>query len=284
MFFESKLALRLRRPTTWYGLASISVIAALAVVVSLLTWWNDLYRPIVHPIEAITRVHPGEALEQVDEQVASLLGVDKESVRSVREGLIGGPSSGIPQLAGKLYEVAAIHPAGTGSSWPASSVVPKGDGAGAPPEELSSPMLTEPSLTPMNGESPVPSADDTPALPAQREESPSSSPATETTQSPPGGSSSEPPTSTTDPSPVTPADSSSSSVPTDSSPPPSTGSLPHVKGEPPSASDPSSPSTASPPPSPSSSLSPPTGTAPPLLLTNALPPSSPPLPSPTKTS
>ena len=119
MFSEGKLALRLRRPTTWYGLTSISVIAALAVVVSLLTWWNDLYRPITHPIEAINRLHPAEALEQVveqvDGQVASLLGVDKESVQAVRQSLIGA-SLGIPQLGGKLYEVAAIHPAETSSA------------------------------------------------------------------------------------------------------------------------------------------------------------------------
>src|SRR5438045_9118310 len=106
MFSESKLAaLRFRRSSTWYGLASVATVAALVIVVSLFTWWNDLYKPIVHPIEAIDRGLSRGTLEQVDERVATLLGVDEETIRNVRDGLIGA-SLGTPRLGG-LYEIAA---------------------------------------------------------------------------------------------------------------------------------------------------------------------------------
>src|SRR5919202_7142512 len=118
MFSESKLAaLRFRRSSTWYGLASVATVAALAVVVALFTWWNDLYRPIVHPLEAIERGLSGGALEQVDERVATLLGVDEEAVRTVRDGLVDA-SLGTSRL-GELYEIAAGRPTGTDSEAPA---------------------------------------------------------------------------------------------------------------------------------------------------------------------
>jgi hypothetical protein len=68
---------------------SAGVIVAAVALVSLFTWLNDAHKPIVRSIEEVGKSSLPETLEQVDEQVATLLGVDEESVRNMREGLVG---------------------------------------------------------------------------------------------------------------------------------------------------------------------------------------------------
>jgi hypothetical protein len=236
MFSERKLALRFRRPTTWYGFASVTTIVALAVVVSLLTWWNDLYKPIVHPIEAIKGIQPEKVLEQVDEQVATLLGVDEETVRTARKGLAEA-SSGIPQLGGKLYEVATKQPAS--ADWAASTptIFPTRNTVAPAPEDPS-PTPNEPPL--MRNDPPLPSTDTSPPAPSEP-------PPSTTDTLPPAGGEPQPPTAdqpppVTDspPPPVSQPPTTTSPPPTDQPPPP-TNQPPPTADQPPSQLPPSQP-------------------------------------------
>ena len=239
MFSERKLALRFKRPTAWYGFASVTTVVALAVVVSLLTWWNDLYKPIVHPIEAIKGIHPENVLEQVDNQVATLLGVDEETVRTVRKGLTEA-SSGVPQLGGKLYEVATKQPASTDSAASTPTILQTRN-------TVEPPAFEEPSPTP--NEPPPPIRDEQP-------------PPTET----PPPAPSEPPPPTTDTPPPTTGEPQ---PPTADQPPPPTGSPPPPTSQPPTTNQPPPPTDQPPPPTNQPLPQPPTSQPP--SITNQSP-------------
>src|SRR5919199_3452662 len=185
MSLVGKLASRLGRWSAWYVLASAGVVAAIAAVTSLLTWWpNDGDKPIVHPAEAIERLLPKGTLDRLDGQVASLLGVDKEAVRTVRKGLVQGGSGITPQLGGRLYEIATGQPVsdspGFATLVPASLPTPSTDVPVPIPEEPSqaageapAPVTSAPSLPPTDTTSPAPGE---PPPPATEDPSPTSEP------------------------------------------------------------------------------------------------------------
>ena len=83
-----RLVRRLGHASRGYVLAGVGVVAAAVMAVSLLSWLApDSDRPIGHPLEVVERV-AGGVLEQVDDQVAALLGTEGETVsRDVRENL-----------------------------------------------------------------------------------------------------------------------------------------------------------------------------------------------------
>jgi hypothetical protein len=85
---QNRLAKRLGRASRGYVLAGAGVVVGAVVVVSLLSWLApDSDRPVGHPLEVVERVADG-VLEQVDEQVATLLGTEEGTVlRDVRENL-----------------------------------------------------------------------------------------------------------------------------------------------------------------------------------------------------
>src|SRR5918997_2497319 len=90
MSLKGKLsALRFRRGGRQHVYMSAGVIVAAVALVSLFTWLNDAHKPLVRSIEEVGKSSLPEALEQVDEQVATLLGVNEETVRTAREGLVG---------------------------------------------------------------------------------------------------------------------------------------------------------------------------------------------------
>ena len=245
MSLVGKLASRLGRSSAWYVFASAGVVAAIAAVTSLLTWWpNDGDKPIVHPAEAIERLLPEGALDRVDGQVASLLGVDKEAVRAVRKGLVQGGSGITPQLGGRLYEIATGQPVSDSSSPGFATLVPAS--LPTPGTDAPVPIPEEPSQATGEAPAPVPSA---PSLP---------------------------PTDTTSPSPATgeppPPATEAPSPTSEPSLPPPTGSTP-----PPTTGDP--PPTSSPPPPPDES---PTGPPPPT--DEPQPPTNTPSPPPTTVS
>src|ERR687886_2740114 len=207
MSLVGKLASRLGRWSAWYVLASAGVVAAIAAVTSLLTWWpNDGDKPIVHPAEAIERLLPKGALDRVDGHVASLLGVDKEAVRTVRKGLVQGGSGIAPQLGGRLYEIATGQPVsdspGFATLVPASLPTPGTDVPVPIPEEPSqttgkapAPVTSAPSLSATDTTSPSPATGETP--PPATEDPPLTS---EPSLPPPTGST--PPPTTGDPPPT----------------------------------------------------------------------------------
>src|SRR5215210_2136358 len=129
---------RFERASRGHVLAGAGVIVAAVTVVSLLTWWApDSDRPIGHPLEAIERVLPG-VLDQVDEQVATLLGVEKGTVlRNVREGLVA-VGSGISRPVEKLREVTADRSSANTSISPvapAPATLPESNTATSTPGE-----------------------------------------------------------------------------------------------------------------------------------------------------
>src|SRR5918998_5110224 len=201
---------------------SAGVIVAAVAVVSLFTWLNDAHKPIVHSIEEVGKSSLPEALEQVDEQVATLLGVDEESVRTVREGLVGLVASR-PE---RLIEIATGQPVSTNSTAPASVSSPAPDSAApvsgepspaATDDVLPSPPTSEPSSPPQEASEPPPATDTPPTTsepvtpppvaeepppaaeePAPRADEPTPPPATEeppVTDTPPPATG-EPPTGT----------------------------------------------------------------------------------------
>ncbi|MCA1716511.1 MAG: hypothetical protein LC781_06470 [Actinobacteria bacterium] len=100
----NSLARRLGRASRGYVLAGAGVVVAAVGFVSLLSWLApDSDRPIGHPLEVVERILPG-VLEQVDDQVAALLGTEGETVlRDVRENLTA-VSSRIP-WSGRVGEI-----------------------------------------------------------------------------------------------------------------------------------------------------------------------------------
>src|SRR5919202_5266124 len=207
MSLVGKLASRLGRSSAWYVFASAGVVAAIAAVTSLLTWWpDDGDKPIAHPAEAIERLLPKGTLDRLDGQVASLLGVDKEAVRTVRKGLVQGGSGITPQLGGKLYEIATGQPVSDSDSPGFATLVPAS--LPTPGTDVPVPTPEEPSQTTGKAPAPVTSA---PSLPPTDTTSPS--PAT-----------SEPPPPATEDAP--PPSEPSLPPPTGSTPPPTTGDPP----------------------------------------------------------
>jgi hypothetical protein len=193
---------RFGRASRGHLFAGAGVIAATVTVVSLLTWWApDSDRPISHPMEAIERVLPG-VLDKVDEQVTTLLGVEKGTVlRNVREGL-EAVGSGISWPGEKLREVITDRSANASIS-PAAPV----------PAILPGFSDTAPSTfgesSPTSNESPRTASE--PAAPSRTEE-PSSPPATET-----------PPPTTSEPtSPPAPETPPVTEAPSPEEPPPPT--------------------------------------------------------------
>lgn len=220
MSLKGKLlsALRFGRGGRQHVYTSAGVIVAAVAVVSLLTWLNDAHKPIVRSIEEAVESSLPEALEQVDDQVATLLGVDEESVRNVREGLAGL----VTPRPERLIEVATGRPVSTNSTTPASASSPAPDYWAAPvsgepsPAAMDvppSPMVSEPSSAPQ-GTSEEPPATATPP-PATSE--PTLPPATET-----------PPPTTEEPTPPPVAEE----PPAEEPPPPVTQEPPPVTGEP----------------------------------------------------
>src|ERR687898_1148895 len=186
-------ALRFGSGSRQHLFMSAGVVVAAVVLVSFLTWLNDAHKPIVRSIEEAVESSLPEALEEVDDQVATLLGVDEESVRSMREGLAGLVTSR-PE---RILEIVTGQPVSASSAAPASAAFPTPGAAAPASEDPSSPAATdvpptqtmsEPSPTtdtppPTTSELAPPPATDTPppateepSLPAPEEPSP---PATE---------------------------------------------------------------------------------------------------------
>ncbi len=227
MSLKGKLsALRFGRGGRQQMYTSAGVILAAVAVVSVLTWLNDAHKPLVRSIEEAVESSLPEALEQVDEQVATLLGVDEETVRTAREGLAGLVTSQ-PE---RLIEIATGQPVSTSSTAPVFAALPT-PGAAPASEEPSSPAATD-ALPPQTTSEPSPATE---ALPPATSE-PAPPPATDT-----------PPPTTEEPSLPPPEEPSppaeEPSPPVAEEPPPATGepalpkgeSSPPVKGEQPPA-------------------------------------------------
>ena len=140
MSLKGKLsALRFGRGGRQHVYTSAGVILAAVAVVSVLTWLNDAHKPLVRSIEEAVESSLPEALEQVDEQVATLLGVDEETVRTAREGLAGLVTSQ-PE---RLIEIATGQPVSTSSTAPVFAALPTPGAAAPASEEPSSPAATD---------------------------------------------------------------------------------------------------------------------------------------------
>ena len=239
MSLKGKLsALRFGRGSRQHVFTSAGVIVAAVVLVSFLTWLNDAHKPIVRSIEEAVESSLPEALEQVDDQVATLLGVDEESVRSAREGLAGLVSSR-PE---RILEIATGQPVSASSTAPASAAFPTPGAATPASEEPSSPATsnTPPSQTTSE---PSPAADA--PLPATSEPAP---PPTMDT----------PPPATEEPSLPPPEEPS---PPTEEPSPPVTEEPPPAAGEPgPPTEEPSPPVKGEQPPATKTSPAPTEGT------------------------
>src|SRR3712207_1958449 len=204
-------ALRIGPGSRQHVFMSAGVVVAAVVLVSFLTWLNDAHKPIVRSIEEAVESSLPEALEQVDDQVAMLLGVDEESVRSTRESLAGLVTS----RPGRILEIATGQPVSASSAAPASAAFPT-PGAAPASEDPSSPGATDAPPTQTTSE-PSPTMDTPP--PATSEPTPP--PATDT-----------PPPATEEPS--LPA-------PEEPSPPAEVPSPPATEEPPPAAGDPAPP-------------------------------------------
>ena len=114
----NRLAKRLGRASRGYALAGAGVVVGAVGFVSILSWLApDSDRPIGHPLEVVERL-AGGVLEQVDDQVAALLGTEGETVsRDVRENLTA-VGSRIP-WSGRVSEITPDrYSAGSGPSTP----------------------------------------------------------------------------------------------------------------------------------------------------------------------
>ena len=128
-------AMRFGRGGRQHVFTSAGVLVAAVVLVSFLTWLNDAHKPVVRSIEEAVESSLPEALEQVDDQVATLLGVDEESVRSMREGLAGL----VTPRPERILEIATGQPVSARSTAPASAAFPTPGAATPASEEPSSP-------------------------------------------------------------------------------------------------------------------------------------------------
>src|SRR5919112_1867574 len=160
MSLRGKLsALRLGPGSCQQVFMSAGVVVAAVVLVSFLTWLNDAHKPIVRSIEGAVESSLPEALEEVDDQVATLLGVDEESVRSMREGLAGLVTSR-PE---RILEIATGQPVSASSTAPASAAFPTPGAA--------TPASVEPS-SPATSNTPPPQTTSEPSPPAAGEPGP----------------------------------------------------------------------------------------------------------------
>jgi hypothetical protein len=205
-------ALRFGRGSRQHVFTSAGVILAAVVLVSFLTWLNDAHKPIVRSIEEAVESSLPEALEQADDQVATLLGVDEESVRSMREGLAGLVTSR-PE---RILEIATGQPVSARSTTPASAI-----------------FATRGAATPASEEPSSPATSNTPPPQAASEPAPA-------TDAPPPATSEpvQPPTMGTPP-PVT--EEPSLPPPEEPSPPPEDPSPPVTEEPPPVAGEPAPP-------------------------------------------
>ena len=190
MSLRGKLsALRFGRGSRQHVFTSAGVVVTAVVLVSFLTWLNDAHKPIVRSIEDAVESSLPEALEQVDEQVATLLGVDEESVRSMREGLAGLVTSR-PE---RILEIATGQPVSARSTTPASAAFPTPGAATPASEEPSSPatsntpppQTTSEPVPPPTMDTPPPATEE-PSLPPPEEPSPpAEEPSPPVTEEPP---------------------------------------------------------------------------------------------------
>ncbi len=240
---------RLVRSTRGYAFLGASVSMAAVVVVSLLTWLSGFVdNAIGRPTEVIERVLPG-VLEQVDDQLATLIGTDEGTVqgavlRSAREGLaaVGStiPRPGTPREAitntNRFTSVTSNPPASSGpTTFPEEpSAATSTPGSASPTTNESSPKTTgettsqRPSETPS---SPASASEEPP--PATQEEPPSQEPPA---QEPPPQE--ETPTPEVTPPPVTKELPPTVESPSGEAPPPVTEvPLPVTKTPPPVASE-----------------------------------------------
>ena len=169
---------RLGSTSRGYALAGAGVVVGAVVVVSLLSWLApDSDRPVGHPLEVVDRV-TGGVLEQVDGQVAALLGTEGETVlRSVREGLAAA-SSATP-WPGNPAEIAASPYSGKASpddpglpSTDDAAAPTRGDSSSAPdgaPSQPASSAPSGPSETPTSTYAPSSPVTNEPAPPASEE-------------------------------------------------------------------------------------------------------------------
>ena len=238
MSLKGKLsALRLGRGSRQQVFMSAGVVVAAVVLVSFLTWLNDAHKPIARSIEGAVESSLPEALEQVDDQVATLLGVDEESVRSMRESLAGLVTSR-PE---RILEIATGQPVSASSAAPPSAAFPT-PGAASASEEPSSPAATDAPPTQTTSE-PSPTTDTPPLATSE----PAPAPATDT-----------PPPATEEPSLPAPEEPS---PPAEVPSPPATEEPPPAAGEPaPPKEEPSPPAKGEQPPATKTSPVPTEGT------------------------
>ena len=247
---QNRLAKRLGRASRGYVLAGAGVVVGAVVVVSLLSWLApDSDRPVGHPLEVVERVADG-VLEQVDEQVATLLGTEGGTVlRDVRENLTA-VGSRIP-WSGRASEITPNRSTANSSpTAPAPTIHPT----------LNTPVQEEPPSTATN-EPPTTYA----PSPSSTSETPP--PVAEPVAEP------QPPATTGEPTTLPPA---TEEPPT---PPPIEGPLPTTE-EPPPAEEPSTPPGEEPPPAEEPPIEevPPTG-PPPTAEEPAPPPTEEPPPT-----
>jgi hypothetical protein len=235
---------RLGSKSRGYALAGAGVVVGAVVVVSLLSWLApDSDRPIASPLEAVGRV-AGGVLEQVDEQVAGLLGTEGETVlRDVRENLTA-VGSRIP-WSGRVSEItSARSSASSGLSAPAPTTRPTLNTPAQ--EEPSSPATNQPPTYAPSPSSMIPPSS-TSETPPTTEPQP---PATTGEPAPPPPATEEPPTPTVEePLPPTekPPPTEEPSTPPAEEPPP-TEEPPPAGPPPPTTGEPAPPATEDPPP------------------------------------
>jgi hypothetical protein len=252
----NRLAQRLGRASRGYVLAGAGVVVAAVGSVSLLSWLApDSDRPIGYPLEVVERVLPG-VLEQVDDQVAALLGTDGETVlRDVRENLTAVGSRN--PWSGRVSEITPDRPsASSGPSTPAPTT--RSTLHTPAQEEPSSPATDEPSPTTY-----APSPSSTSETPPAAEPQP---PATTGEPTTPPPATEEPPTPPVEePLPPTeePPTAEEPSSPPAEEPPPAEESpveeVPPPTGPPPTPEEPAPPATEEPPPTTDEPPRPPTG-------------------------
>jgi hypothetical protein len=229
MSLKGKLsALRFGRGGRQQMYTSAGVILAAMAVVSVLTWLNDAHKPLVRSIEEAVESSLPEALEQVDEQVAMLLGIDEETVRTAREDLAGLVTSQ-PE---RLIEIATGQPVSTTSTAPAFAPFLTPGAAAPTSEEPSSPAATE-APPPQTTSEPSPATDTPP--PATEEPAPPPAtgippPATEEPSLPPPEEPSPPAEEPSPPVPEEPPPATDEpALPKEEPSPPAKGEQPPVK-------------------------------------------------------
>ena len=258
----NRLAQRLERASRGYVLAGAGVVVAAVGSVSLLSWLApDSDRPIGYPLEVVERVLPG-VLEQVDDQVAALLGTDGETtLRDVRENLTA-VGSRIP-WSGRVSEITPDRPsASSGPSTPApttrstlntpAQVEPLSSDMNEPPPTTFAPWPS--SMNPPSSTSETPSAAE-PQPPATTGEPTTPPPATEELPTPPVK---EPLPPTEEPPPAEEPSNPPAEEPPSAEEPPIE-EVPPPTGPPPTPDEPAPPATEEPPPTTDEPPRPPTG-------------------------